>query len=115
MKNKTTFAALVAVLMGGALPAGAQDIKIGLIYGKTGALEAYAKQTEAGLMMGLEYATGGTMEINGRKIRVIAKDDQLKPDLGKSLLAEAYSDDKVDLAIGSTSSAVALAMLPVAE
>ena len=66
-------------------------------------------------MMGLDYATGGTMTVNGRKIVVIEKDDQGKPDLGKSLLATAYSDDKVDLAIGPTSSGVALAMLPVAE
>jgi len=46
---------------------------------------------------------------------VIDKDDQGKPDLGKSLLAAAYSDDKADLAVGPTSSGVALAMLPVAE
>ena len=30
----------------------ADDLKIALIYGKTGALEAYAKQTETGLRMG---------------------------------------------------------------
>jgi branched-chain amino acid transport system substrate-binding protein len=93
----------------------AQDIKIALIYGKTGAFEAYAKQTQAGLMMGLEYATGGTMTVLGRKIVIIEKDDQLKADLAKSLLAQAYGDDKVDLAIGPTSSGSALAMLPVAE
>ena len=93
----------------------AKDIKIAHIYSRTGPLEAYGKQTAAGLMMGLEYATGGTMMVNGRKITVIEKDDQGKPDLGKSLLATAYSDDKVDLAIGPTSSGVALAMLPVAE
>jgi len=93
----------------------AKDIRIAHIYSRTGPLEAYGKQTQTGLMMGLEYATGGTMTINGRKIVVIEKDDQGKPDLGKSLLATAYSDDKVDLAIGPTSSGVALAMLPVAE
>jgi branched-chain amino acid transport system substrate-binding protein len=93
----------------------AQDIKIAHIYGKTGNLEAYAKQTQTGLMMGLEYATGGTMSVLGRKIVVIEKDDQIKPDVAKSLLASAYGDDKVDLAIGPTSSASALAMLPVAE
>jgi branched-chain amino acid transport system substrate-binding protein len=92
-----------------------KDLKIAHIYSRTGALEAYGKQTQTGLMMGLEYATGGTMMVNGRKIVVIEKDDQGKPDLGKSLLATAYSDDKVDLAIGPTSSGVALAMLPVAE
>jgi branched-chain amino acid transport system substrate-binding protein len=92
-----------------------KDIKIAHIYSRTGPLEAYGKQTQTGLMMGLEYATGGTMMVNGRKIVLIEKDDQGKPDLGKSLLATAYSDDKVDLAIGPTSSGVALAMLPVAE
>jgi branched-chain amino acid transport system substrate-binding protein len=93
----------------------AQDIKIALIAGKTGPLEAYAKQTEAGFMMGLEYLTKGTMAVNGRKISVIVKDDQLKADLSKTLLEQAYNDDKVDLAVGTTSSAAALAMLPVAE
>ncbi len=93
----------------------AKDIKIAHIYSRTGPLEAYGKQTATGLMMGLDYATGGTMMGNGRKITVIEKDDQGKPDLGKSLLAASYADDKVDLAIGPTSSGVALAMLPVAE
>ena len=95
--------------------ASAQDLKIALIHGKTGPLEAYAKQTETGLRMGLEYATRGTMTVDGRKIVLITKDDQTKPDVAKTLLAEAYEDDKVDIAIGTTSSAAALAMLPVAE
>ncbi|MEO0999579.1 MAG: substrate-binding domain-containing protein, partial [Pseudomonadota bacterium] len=68
-----------------------------------------------GLMMGIEYATGGTMEVNGEPIVVIEKDTQLKPDLGRALLAEAYGDDDVHLAVGPVSSGVALAMLPVAE
>ena len=92
-----------------------KEIRIAHVYGKTGALEAYAKQTAIGLMMGLDYGTNGTMMINGKKIVVIEKDDQGKPDLGKSLLATAYSDDKADIAVGTTGSGVALAMLPVAE
>ncbi len=91
------------------------EIKIAHVYSRTGPLEAYGKQTQAGLMMGLEYATGGTMTVAGRKLVVIEKDDQGKPDLGKSLLATAYSDDKADLAVGPSSSGVALALLPVAE
>jgi len=91
-----------------------QDLKVALIAGKTGALEAYAKETETGFMMGLEYLTGGKMEINGRKLKVIVKDDQSKPDLGRTLLAEAYGDDKVDIAVGTSSSGSAIAMLPVA-
>ncbi|KWT72671.1 substrate-binding domain-containing protein [Comamonas testosteroni] len=91
------------------------EIRIAHVYSKTGPLEAYGKQTQAGLLMGLEYATGGSMTVAGKKLVVIEKDDQGKPDLGKSLLAAAYSDDKADLAVGPSASGVALAMLPVAE
>jgi branched-chain amino acid transport system substrate-binding protein len=108
---------LIAILLMAAslaAQAASPDIKIALIAGKTGALEAYAKETETGFMLGLEYLTGGKMAVNGHKIRVIVKDDQGKPDLGRTLLAEAYGDDKVDIAVGTTSSGSALAMLPVA-
>ena len=116
--RKTWLAGLMgaALLAGVGGPAAAQeDIRIALIAAKTGALEAYAKQTEVGFMMGLEYATQGKMELLGRKIKVIVKDEQLKPDLAKSLLEQAYADDKVHIAVGPSSSASALAMLPVAE
>jgi branched-chain amino acid transport system substrate-binding protein len=97
------------------LAQGKGDVKIALIASKTGPLEAYAKQTIVGFNLGLEYATGGTMAVAGRKLVVIEKDDQGKPDVGKSVLAAAYADDKVDIAVGPTASPVALAMLPVAE
>jgi len=114
-RNLVAAATLAATTFG--LPAWAQSdvIKVAHVYSKTGPLEAYGKQTQVGLMMGLDYATGGTMMVNGKKIEIIEKDDQGKPDLGKSLLAAAYSDDKAALAIGPSSSGVALAMLPVAE
>ena len=108
-------AAAVAVGLGWAGTAAGQDIKIALLHGKTGPLEAYAKQTEAGFMLGLEYLTQGKMEISGRKLKVILKDDQMKPDLAKTMLEQAYGDDKVDLAVGTTFSAAGLAMLPIAE
>jgi branched-chain amino acid transport system substrate-binding protein len=93
----------------------AKEIKIAHIYDKTGILEAYAKQSNTGLMMGLEYLTGGKMELLGRRIVVIEKDSQLKPDIGKAALAAAFGDDKADIAVGPVGSGVALAMLPVAE
>jgi branched-chain amino acid transport system substrate-binding protein len=92
-----------------------KDIRIALVYDKTGPLEAYVKQTQAGLQMGLDYATGGTMTIAGKKLVLIERDSQGKPDVAKAQLAAAYADDKADLAIGATASGVALAMLPVAE
>ncbi len=114
-KNSKFMAGLALSLLFGASAAIAQDIKIAHVYDKTGVLEAYAKQTQAGLLMGLEYATNGTMMVNGHKIVLIEKDTQGKPDVAKSQLASAYADDKVALAIGPTSSGAALAMLPVAE
>src|SRR5664279_1366166 len=70
---------------------GKGEIRIAHVYSKTGPLEAYGKQTQTGFMMGLDYATGGTMTVAGKKIVVIEKDDQGKPDVGKSLLATALA------------------------
>jgi branched-chain amino acid transport system substrate-binding protein len=108
-------AALVAATAPSVALAQAKEIRIAHVYSKTGPLEAYGKQTQTGFLMGLEYATSGTMTVAGKKLVVIEKDDQGKPDVGKSLLAAAYGDDKADLAVGPTSSGVALALLPVAE
>jgi branched-chain amino acid transport system substrate-binding protein len=113
MFRRTLFATLALVSLSAFAQPG--EIKIAHIYSKTGPLEAYGKQTAVGFMMGLDYATGGTMTVAGKKLVVIEKDDQGKPDIGKSLLAAAYGDEKVALAVGPTASPVALAMLPVAE
>ncbi len=116
MKRLQTWLAAAALAATGGLAfAQGKDIKIAHVYDKTGPLEAYAKQTHAGFMLGLEYATGGKMEVAGKKLVVIERDSQGKPDIGKSQLAAAFGDDKADIAVGPTSSGVALAMLPVAE
>jgi branched-chain amino acid transport system substrate-binding protein len=91
-----------------------EPIRIALIASKTGPSETYARDTERGVRMGLEYLTNNTMTLNGRKIELIVKDDQFKPELSKALLAEAYGDDKADIAIGTSWSGGALAMMPVA-
>jgi branched-chain amino acid transport system substrate-binding protein len=108
-------AALVALVALAPAPAAAQaPIKIGLVQGITGPFEAYAKQVVEGFKLGLEYGTQGKNEILGRKVQVIVEDDQLKPDVSKRLVTKLYADDKVDLVVGTTSSAAALAVLPVA-
>jgi branched-chain amino acid transport system substrate-binding protein len=114
MPFRLLMAALLAAALAAPAIAAEKPVKVALIADKTGPLEAYAKQTAAGFALGLDYATKGTMTVAGRKIEVIEKDSQGKPDVGKNLLAEAYADDDVDLAVGGTSSAVALAMLPAA-
>lgn len=93
----------------------AEPIKIGIIQGLSGAYEIYGKAEVTGFKMGLEYFTNGTNKIIGRDVEIIAEDTQIKPARGKMLLTKLYSDDKVDIAVGPTSSGVALACLPVAE
>ena len=109
----SAFLGLALLLPGAALAA--DPIKIGLVQGISGAFEVYAKQVMEGFKLGLEYGTGGKMELLGRRIQVIVEDDQLKPDVSKRLVTKLYADDKVDLVVGTTSSAAALAVLPVAQ
>jgi branched-chain amino acid transport system substrate-binding protein len=117
--NIRVFVAGAALAVSIASPVLAQDnkppVKIAVIQDSTGPLQPYAEQMITGFKLGLEYGTKGTGMAGGRKIEVIYKDSQTKPDVGRNLLNEAYNDDHVDLAVGGTSSAVALAMLPVAQ
>jgi branched-chain amino acid transport system substrate-binding protein len=93
---------------------GKEPIKIGIMQGISGPYEIYAKAEVTGFKMGLEYFTKGSNQILGRDVEIIVEDTQLKAARAKMLLTKLYSDDKVDLAIGPTSSGVALAVLPVA-
>ena len=62
MRQLSTWVAGILVAAAAGLVTGQQnEIRIAHIYDNTGPLEAYAKQTQVGLMMGLEYATGGKM------------------------------------------------------
>ena len=117
MLKKLIVAAIAALACWIAPQALAQDkpIKIALIASKTGPSEAYARDTERGLRLGLEYLTQGSMTLLNRKIEVIVKDDQMKPELSKAMLTEALADDKADIAVGTSWSGGALSMAPVAE
>ena len=93
----------------------ADPIKIGIMQGLSGPYEIYGKAEVTGFKMGLEWATNGTNKILGRDVELVIEDTQLKPARAKMLLTKLYSDDKVDIAVGPTSSGVALACLPVAQ
>ena len=95
--------------------AGKAPIKIGIIQGLSGPYEIYGKQEVTGFKMGLEWATKGTNKIIGRDVKLIIEDTQLKAARARMLLTKLYNDDKVDIAVGPTSSGVALACLPVAK
>jgi branched-chain amino acid transport system substrate-binding protein len=109
---------ILALLVTGFMfaPAMAADpIKIGIIQGLSGAYEIYGKAEVTGFKMGLEYFTKGSNKIIGREVKLYIEDTQIKAARAKMLLTKLYSDDKVDLVIGPTSSGVALAVLPVAR
>ena len=114
--KKVSVLFLILIFVSGSLAVSsmaAEPIKIANIEALSGPFEQFGNQAKVGFQMGLEYYTKGTMELIGRPIEIIVKDSQIKPAVGKQLLTEAYKDDKVDLAVGPTSSAVAVAMLPV--
>ena len=92
-----------------------KPIKIGIIQGLSGPYEIYGKAEVTGFKMGLEYFTNGTNKIIGRPVKLYVEDTQLKAARAKMLLTKLYADDNVDLAVGPTSSGVALAVLPVAR
>ncbi|WP_074433073.1 substrate-binding domain-containing protein [Neobacillus dielmonensis] len=90
-------------------------LKIGVLASKTGALESYGKQTLRGFELGLEYATDGKMEIDGRRIEFIVEDTETKPEVAVQKATKLLEEDKVDFLVGSSSSADTLAVLPLAE
>ena len=87
--------ALAVALIASAGVAAADDLKVALIYGLTGPLQAYAKQTETGLKLGFEYATKGSMEVDGRKIVIITKTTRASP-TSPERAGEAYEDEGAD-------------------
>ena len=119
MNTRKFFQLLAIVFLGLVFAASplyaAEPIKIGIMQGLSGPYEIYGKAEVTGFEMGLEYFTKGTNQIMGRDVKLIVEDTQLKPARAKMLLTKFYSDDKVDIAVGPTSSGVALACLPTAE
>jgi len=90
-------------------------VKIGVLASLTGALESYGKQTQRGFDLGIEYATGGTMEVNGKKIEIVYEDTETKPEVAVQKATKLLEDDQVDFLVGSSSSGDTLAVLPLAE
>lgn len=95
--------------------ASSTPVKVGVLASLTGALESYGKQTRNGFELGLEYATDGTMEVEGRKIEVVWEDTETKPEVAVQKATKLLEDDAVDFLVGSSSSGDTLAVLPLAE
>jgi branched-chain amino acid transport system substrate-binding protein len=72
----------------------AQPVDVGIIYSKTGPLAAYGETYYQGLQAGIDYATGGTGEVNGAQINLTYADDGGDPDkavtAAKDLIGKGY-------------------------
>nr|WP_033445695.1 substrate-binding domain-containing protein [Ornithinibacillus scapharcae] len=107
---------LVMSACGNESPGDSDDtITIGVLASVTGALESYGKQTTRGFELGLEYATDGTMEVAGKKIKVIIEDTETDPEVARQKALKLLEDDGADFLVGSSSSGDTLAVTPLAE
>ncbi|RPF22576.1 substrate-binding domain-containing protein [Myceligenerans xiligouense] len=92
----------------------AAPIDIGIIYSESGALAAYGAAYKQGFEAGLDHATGGTGEVDGRELNVTYVDDAGDPEKGvsaaKDLIGKGYQ-----ILGGTVVSGVALAIAEQAE
>jgi branched-chain amino acid transport system substrate-binding protein len=96
-------------------PFAGEELVIGLMTDKSGSLAIYGPSQTQGFYLGLEYATDGTMEVAGRPIVVVERDNGSNPETGVQQARELIEAEGADILVGNISSSVALATIPVAE
>ena len=112
--------ALATATLGIALVAGptagaakAAPYKLGIVTEKTGIYSAYVQEWLQGMQIGLQYATKGTMKVNGHPIKLTIEDDQDNPTTAatdfKSLVGAGYK-----IIGGTTDSGIADELAPLA-
>lgn len=115
---RTALAVLVFALAAGLVVSGdclAQDkIRLGFVADVGGIAATFYKSQRQAIDLFIEEANaaGGVM---GKKLEVVVRDSQLKPDIGSNMARELILSEKCDFLIGPTSSAVALAITKVAQ
>ncbi len=92
----------------------ADTIKLGFVADISGIGATFYKSQKAAMDLFIEEtnAAGGVL---GKKLELVVRDAQLKPDVGATVARELILSEKCDFLIGPTSSAVALAITKVAN
>lgn len=106
-------AVLACGLLGGTALAQNQAVKIGVLDDMSG---PYAENTGPGDVAAARFAIadfGGS--VLGKPIELVSADFQSKVDVGVGIAKRWYDDENVDLVIGIPNSAIALALVKVAE
>ena len=91
-----------------------EPLKIGLMTDLTGALQLYGVELENGFMLGLEYATDGTLEVAGRPIEVIVRDYVNDPNIAATQARELIEVEGVEVLVGAPSSGVTQGLVSIA-
>ena len=89
-------------------------VRVGIVYSSTGPLASYGEQYRQGFEAGLDHATNGTMEVDGRPIEVSYADDAGDPTKAVSATRDLIGSGH-DIIAGSTASGIATQVAPLAE
>lgn len=104
-------AALTACAAGDSGSSSSDEVTVGVVTSVTGTFATQAVSFEDGFRAGLDYATDGTGEVDGKKVKVVVKNDNADPATGISATKELLGQG-AKFITGPTSSAVAV---PAAE
>ena len=110
---ETTGAAAGSATGSAGAAASGEPIKVGIVTSLSGPLQSYGQMYLDAFNVGLDYATEGTGEVNGRKIEVTTSDDAADPAKAASAVTELIGNGTTIIA-GSASSGVGLQVAPLA-
>ncbi len=91
----------------------ASSYNIGFIYPRTGILGAYGAEEIQGFKLGLQYATKGTMKVNGKTLNITYVDDKGDAATGVTAAKDLIGKG-VKILMGTGSSGVAVQIAPLA-
>lgn len=89
----------------------AQDddtLKIGVLTDHSGALSIYGFEQTQGFELGLQYATDGSMEVAGRPVEIVVRDNGGDIDTALEQARELIESEGVEVLVGTVSSTVTL-------
>jgi branched-chain amino acid transport system substrate-binding protein len=111
--RRSFVAAAVAVAVGSALPAAAQEtIKIGLVTALSGQSARAGEAITRGLVIAIDElnASGGVL---GRKFELVRRDDEATPAKGVTAARELVFKERVTVLFGGLDSPVSIAIVPI--
>ncbi len=87
-----------------------EPLRIGVLTDHSGALAIYGFEQTQGFDLGLEYATDGTMEVAGRPLEIIVRDNGGDIDTALADARELVESEGVEILVGTVSSTVTLSL-----